>query len=203
MIVSAADKNRFDCDINHLKYAQSQNVNYKFYNDLKINDHYYFIKIHAILDALENNDHVLYLDDDAFFTRTDWNYKTILKEYSTDIIVARSPNKPWFKKTPAIFNSGVMFFKKTNQVISLLQDVLEKPDYEWKTDWGNQVGGDQDILIYLTQTKYKGIASIIEQTKINARHYDYEGELYPIVHFAGKDKPIKEFCNNICDLYNL
>ena len=203
MIISAANKNRFNCDINHQAYAKSQNANYKFYNDVIINDHYHFIKIHAILDALSKADHVLYLDDDAFFTRTDWNYKIILKEYPTDIIVASSPIKPWFKKIPAIFNSGVMFFKKTEQVISLLHDVLEKPSYNWDTSWGNQVGGDQDILIYLTQTKYKGIASIIEQTKINARPYDYNNELYPIVHFAGKNKPINEFCKKVCDLYNL
>ena len=203
MIVSAADTNRFNCDINHKAYAKSQNIRYKFYNDLKINDHYYFLKIYAVLDALKKSDHVLYLDDDAFFTNTNWNYKKILDQYDTDIVVASSPNKSWFKKTPAIFNSGVMYFRKTNQVVSLLLDVLKKPVYEWNKDWGNQVGGDQDILIYLTQTKYKGIASIIEQTKINARPYDYDTVLHPIVHFAGKEKPINLFCKNVCDIYNL
>ena len=204
IIISASNKNRFDCAKNHLAYAKAQGVNYKFYNDLKINDHHYFIKIHAIIDALKTNNYVLYLDDDAFFTRTDWNYRTIFDEYNADFIVAKSPNKPWFKKPSSLFNSGVMFFRKSDTLLSMLYEVLQKPTFDWNPEWGNNVGGDQDILIYLTQTKYKDITTIIEQTKINARHYDYSSEeLYPIVHFAGKPKPIEDFCINICDLYNL
>lgn len=204
MIISAADRNRYNCAVNHAAYAKSQNSIYKFYDNLKIKEHHYFIKIYAILDALKHDDYILYLDDDAFFTNTEWNYNNIFKEYDTDIIVASSPNKPWFKKTPAIFNSGVMFIKKSENVLLLLEEILTMPEIEWNTQWGNRVGGDQDILIFLTQTKYKGIVSIIDQVKINARPYDYDSDiLHPIVHFAGKEKPIDNFCTTVCDLYNL
>ena len=207
MIISAADRNRFNCHINHSAYAKANNVEYKFYDSLKIKEHFNFMKIYAILDAFNKADHVLYLDDDAFFTNVFWNYKSIFESNPGDIIVAESPRRNE-GKTP-IFNSGVIFLRRTPEVINLLNNVLEigeirgNNDYEWKTSWGSAVGGDQDTLIYLTQTKYKGIASIIEQTKINARPYDYDTILHPIVHFAGKQKPIELFCKNVCDIYNI
>lgn len=202
MIISTSNKNRFNSKINHQQYANFRNVTYKFYDNIQTEKHYHFLKIYAVLDALQLNDYVLYLDDDAFFTRTDWDYKSIFDLYDKDLIVAESPRRNE-GKTP-LFNSGVMFFKKSNDVISLLKDTLSLEKYQWDTKWGASVQGDQDHLIYLTQTKYNGIEKIINQRDINARPYDYDGSyLYPIVHFAGKNKNIEEFCSNICDLFNI
>jgi hypothetical protein len=189
-IISGCNNIRYNKTIeNHNLYASYYNYDYKFYH-CPNHKTPYFIKIEKILESFEKHNQVLWMDDDAFFCDINWQAMSIFDITNKDMIVAESPRRNE-GKTP-LFNSGVMFFKKTTATIQLLKEVLEigairnNNNFQWNSLWGAVVGGDQDTLIYLTQTKYNDIIEILDQKKINARPCDFSKKsIYPIVHFAG------------------
>lgn len=197
-IISGCNKIRYyDTILNHKNYCQIFDYNYEFYFE-ENHPNPYFIKIEKILENLILHNKVMWIDDDAFFCDKTWMAESVFDSYAKNFIVAESP--PIREHVP-LFNSGVMFFKKSPEIISFLKEALEiSPDVvknNYKTEWGNPVGGDQDALIYLSQTKYHNIIDIVKPYYlINARPFNYTKDLYPIVHFAGlkdRENSIKNF----------
>ena len=206
-IISGCNKNRFNCFDNHQQYCDFNNYTYKYYNNIKTKDNY-MIKILALLDALQTHDYVMWMDDDAFFVDKNWKADGVFKKYNESFIVSKSPFLKSFKKVPPLFNSGVMFFRNTSTSIDILNSVLnvEVKDVKdnWLTKYGNSVGGDQDKLIYITQTMFEKDTTIVECQEFNSRWYHYENDFPPIVHFAGKGKQKMDwFIKNVKDIYDL
>lgn len=197
-IISGSNKLRYSDTINnHSYYSSYHNYTYEFYH-LPEHTNPYFIKIEKLIENLKIYKHVMWLDDDAFFCDLDWSAKNIYNLYNFDFVVAKSPPG----RNVPLFNSGVIFCKQSDELINFLTETLDiERDYVRKyyntSKWGKLVDGDQDILIYLSQTKYSKISKIIDpHYQINARVRDYQNEIHPIVHFAGvrdRENAIKRF----------
>lgn len=197
-VISGGNSNRFDAHINHKKYCDHWNIDYEFYLD-PIKKPSYYIKLDAILDSFNTHDKVLYVDDDAFFIDKNWDCKSVFDENeSYDLIVTQGPK---VKHSRGLFNSGVMFLRKSDSIVNLLKQVpfLNRKVYikEWNvSEWGLP-GNDYDNarLIYLTQIHMKEKVKIIDYPGFNCKENDSHRLSSPIVHFMGtrKEGKIKRF----------
>jgi len=186
-IISGGNKNRFDAYKNHEIYCKYWNTEYEFYLDSKRQPPY-FIKIDAILDSFKKYDYVLYLDDDAFFLDRQWNYSNVFLNYSEYNLIVTAGYRGYF-------NSGVMFLKKSNRLIDLLNKVerINRNNYlnDWDfKSWGNP-GQDYDNarLVYLTQRYLKDKTKIVDYPGFNCKELHFsKGYSSPIVHFTSRNK---------------
>lgn len=193
IVVSGADSYRIDAHINHKKYCDKQKLKYKFNlkTDLEVP---YFIKCYTVLEALENHDYVLWIDDDAFFINDNWDCTEIFEKYSEDIIVTRGRSK---KSGITLFNNGIIFVRNTSSTKELFQRMTEVTNAElkanYKKEWGPMDLLDQSRMIYLTETEFTGITKIVDYPGFNAHEVTFKNPKFlktnpPIVHITGKEK---------------
>jgi len=197
-IISCGNSNRFNVHKNHLCYSTKHKIDYEFYlNKNTINP--YFLKIDCILDSFSTHDNVLYLDNDAFFYDFQWDCKNIF-DCSDKLFFATKSPKTKFTSSP-LFNSGVMFIKKSSKTIEYLKSCKELSDSYLKQNWrhkyyGRFLGNDQPRLIFNLDSYLKGQYELFDYPGFNARPEAFSfQQVYPIVHFAGphKSKKIKKF----------
>ena len=193
IIISGGNEYRFNSKINHQNYANHHSIEYKNYTGIQYDQGLikrpHYIKIYSILDALKNHNEVMWIDDDAFFVNFDWDCRSIFKLSDKPFIL----NKGWAVKAfSPMFNSGVMFIRKNDDVIKMLEEIPNISTDElrdaWKpTEWGRGKGNDQPRLIYLSQTKYGHLFEIMDNYKHRfnqkSTHAMHSGA--NIVHFAG------------------
>jgi len=193
IIISGGNEYRFNSKINHQNYANHHSIEYKNYTGIQFDQGLievpHYIKIYSILDALKTHNEVMWIDDDAFFVNFNWDCRSIFELSDKPFIL----NKGWAVKAfSPMFNSGVMFIRKNDAVIKMLEEIPHITRDElrdaWKpTEWGRGKGNDQPRLIYLTQTKYKELLEVMDnyKHKFNNKpsHAMHSGA--NIVHFAG------------------
>jgi len=202
LILSCADSNRFDADINHKRYADNHSVEYQFHTVTHLSNPF-FIKPYCISQALSQGyENILCIDDDAFFINQAWDFKEIFSNYRQDLIVTRGRKK---KSGTTFFNAGVMFIKNTENIKLLFKKVcnisFKELEENWKKDWGPCVGNEQPRLIYLTQTMFSEAVKIIDYPGFNAHEITFKQRKNflatnpPIVHITGQNKEgkIKRF----------
>lgn len=205
LILCGADSNRYSANINHEKYAKSQNVEYKFIIKEGINNPF-FIKPYCISEALEQGyTHILCIDDDAFFINHNWNFKEVFNTYEHDLIVTRGRAK---KSGTTYFNAGIMFIRNTENMKLLFSKTPNVPAKEytknWKSEWGPCTGNEQPRLIYLTQTLFPESVKVIDYPGFNACEIEFHKSKNflstspPIVHITGRNKEgkLKRFIND-------
>lgn len=203
IIVSGADKNRFDAETNHKNYCLHHSFNYKFnYKDnLPIP---YFIKCYTILEAFENYEYVLWVDDDVFFLDHSWDARIIFQKYNNDIVVTRGKSK---KSGITLFNNGIIYLKNTSTTRTLIQSMidvtLEEVKQNYKESWGPMDELDQSRMIYLSQKMCPKKVTIVPYPGFNAHESDFKKKDYlernpPFVHITGpkKHEKIKRFYEN-------
>jgi len=203
-IISGANQNRFNAFVNHKKYADHRNLKYEFYLRPNRTPPYY-IKIDTILENFEYYNYLMYIDDDAFFLDRHWDCTKIFETYvNFDLIVTSG-----FR---GLFNSGVMFLKKSTSLINLLEQVekIDRQHYleNWNTKEWDAPGQDLDNarLIYLTQTILKDKTKIIDYPGFNCKELHFsKGYSSPIVHFTSRNKQGKmnRFERNHQSLYDI
>lgn len=193
IVVSGADSYRIDAHINHERYCNKNNYNYRFNlkTDLQIP---YFIKCHTILDAFRDYEYVLWIDDDAFFINEDWDCTEVFNKYPQDIIVTRGRPK---KSGITLFNNGIIFARNTEKTNLLFKRMMEVTNQElrdnYKKQWGPMDLLDQSRMIYLTETEITGITKILDYPGFNAHEVTFKDPKFlktspPIVHITGKEK---------------
>jgi hypothetical protein len=203
IIISGADSYRFNAHINHQRYADIRDIDYKFHLSSGLKNPF-FTKCYAILDSFKQGyEYVIWVDDDAFFINLDWDCLSIFKAYNEDVIVTQGRTD---KKTdPTLFNNGIMFIRNTDQMIDLFSSIpelaWEQVQSNWKLEWGPCEGNDQPRMIYLTQTRYPNALKILEYPGFNAHEFTFKKNKSflktnpPLVHITGTNKEgkIKRF----------
>jgi hypothetical protein len=195
LILSGADSYRFDAHINHKRYADFQNIDYKFHLSSGLVNPF-FTKCYSILDAFDQNyEFVIWIDDDAFFIDNSWNCLSIFEQYNEDVIVTRGRDK---KSGITFFNNGIMFIRKTKNMKDLFESIPKTPWSEirsnWKSEWGPCEGNDQPRMIYLTQIRYPESVKILDYPGFNAHEITFKQRKNflstkpPIVHITGQNK---------------
>lgn len=207
LILCGADRNRFDVDINHKRYAQAHNLEYSFRIRKDIANKS-FIKIISILEAFDlGYNKILCIDDDAFFVDLNWNCTEVFKKYHESFIVTKSPKK---MKNPPLFNAGVMFLRKNKITEKFLQKCLITSQKElinkWDTDKFGQLSGiEQPRLILQSFQILKNDMKLVDYPGFNGRRKNFANKT-PIVHFVSKNKKtnIEKFQKKIgINLYDL
>lgn len=204
-IISGADSIRYHADINHKEYAKKHNIDYEFFIRTDLSNPY-MNKCYSIIETFNQGyDHVVWIDDDAFFINLNWDCTTIFKCYHEDIIVVRGRAK---KNGTTLFNNGIMFIRNstcTRELFTLIPQTPWKEVAEnWKTEWGPCTGNDQPRMIYLTQTKYPHSVRILDYPNFNVHEIEFHKNLDfiktnpPIVHITGQNKlsKIERFYKN-------
>ncbi len=196
IIISGADSYRYDAHINHQKYAEAQGINYKFHKSDNLPNPF-FTKCYAILDSFSKGyEYVLWIDDDAFFIDLNWDCTSIFKQYDKDVIVTQGRTNK--KSGITLFNNGVMFIRKTPNMVDLFTSIPKTPweemEANWKSNWGPCQGNDQPRMIYLTQTKYPDTVQILAYPGFNAHEITFKQRKKfldtkpPIAHITGTNK---------------
>lgn len=195
LILSCADSNRFDADINHKRYADNHSIEYQFHTVTHLSNPF-FIKPYCVSQALSQGyENILCIDDDAFFINQAWDFREIFSNYCQDLIVTRGRKK---KSGTTLFNAGVMFVKNTDKMRTLFEKAPRVSSQEfqksWNSDWGPCVGNEQPRLIYLTQTLFPEAVKIIDYPGFNAAEIEFHKRKSfidtkpPIVHITGQNK---------------
>jgi len=196
IIISGGDSYRYNAHVNHKKYADLQNINYKFYISDNLKNPF-FTKCYAILESFEQGyDYVLWVDDDVFFIDYNWNCISIFQENKEDIVVTQGRTNK--KSGTTLFNNGIMFIRNTKKTQELFESIPNVEQQEmkkkWQNSWGPCEGNDQPRMIYLTQTKYKKNVKIIPYPGFNAHEItfkqrkDFLNTRPPMVHITGQNK---------------
>ena len=203
IIISGANSYRFDAHINHQRYADKQEIDYKFHLSSGLANPY-FTKCYAVLDSFEQGyEYVLWIDDDAFFINPNWNCLSVFQENAEDVIVTQGRTNK--KSGTTFFNNGIMFIRNTDKMIDLFTSIPNTPWAEvrdnWKSEWGPCEGNDQPRMIYLTQAKFPKSVRILDYPGFNAHEITFKQQRNflqtqpPIVHITGTNKEgkIKRF----------
>ena len=195
IVISGADSIRYRADENHKKYCERHQIPYNFYLRTDLSNPF-FTKCYSIIDCFDQGyEHVVWIDDDAFFIDLDWDLRTIFDQFSQDVVVTRGRLK---KSGVTYFNNGIMFIRNTEAMRSLFERIptvsLKEMQEFWKADWGPMVGNDQPRMIYLTQTYYQDKVKIIDYPGFNAAEVSFieyvrkKEKFPPIVHITGRNK---------------
>ena len=199
IIISGANKLRFDSHINHKKWADKKKIDYHFYINTDLPNPY-FTKCHAILDCFDKGyNKVLWVDDDVFFINDHWNIEQYFSSYAEDIMVTQGRTNK--KSGTTLFNNGIMFIKKssiTEKIFSAIPQITSKEmKQSWKKDWGPLEGNDQPRMIYYTQKYYYNSVKILPYPGFNAHEITFKQRKNflhthpPFVHITGQNKEAK------------
>lgn len=121
------------------------------------------------------------------------------------MLICKSPST---KKIFTKFSSGQFFLKTSPQTKEFLRavmavDMAKVKDF-WRDDLGFYTGGDQEGMVYLSETdeRYnKGFIKIVDHNHFNNRDFEYEKDLneHFLVHFTGteKQKSQQEFAQRL------
>lgn len=196
IIISGADSYRYDAHLNHQRYADAQEIEYKFHLSNGLSNPF-FTKCYAILDSFEKGyEYVLWIDDDAFFIDLDWDCREIFKNHHQDVIVTQGRTNK--KSGVTLFNNGVMFIRNTENMRNLFSSIpnikWQELTDNWNLEWGPCEGNDQPRMIYLIQTKYSEAAKIVPYPGFNAHEITFKQQKNfletkpPIAHITGTRK---------------
>jgi len=190
IIISGADSQRYQADINHQRYADLHSVNYHFYYNKNLSNPY-FTKCFSILDAFTKGyEYVIWVDDDVFFINYSWDCTTVFQKYTQDIIVTQGRTNK--KSGTTLFNNGIMFIRNTKSAQELFQKIPNTSWQEIKENWNSAWG---------TQTQYPKKIKILEYPGFNAHEITFKQRKNflstkpPFVHITGQNKEgkIKRF----------
>lgn len=200
IIVSGANENRFDSETNHKRYSEYHGFDYRinYRNDLKKP---FYIKFYTILESFKKGyNEVLWIDDDAFFIDFSWNAKQVFEQNTNkELIVTKHPKS---KIPKMLFNSGIMFFRNTENTKNLINKCLEITDEEIKKMWNSEKfgkfeGNDQPRLVYYSLTEFRDILEVKDYPGFNTKPNDFfKGKVFPIVHFPGPSEKKLEKMKN-------
>jgi hypothetical protein len=196
IIISGADSYRYDAHLNHQRYADAQEIEYKFHLSNGLSNPF-FTKCYAILDSFEKGyEYVLWIDDDAFFIDLDWDCREIFKKYHQDVIVTQGRTNK--KSGVTLFNNGVMFIRNTENMRNLFSSIpnikWQELTDNWNLEWGPCEGNDQPRMIYLIQAKYPESVKIVSYPGFNAHEITFKQRKNflasnpPIAHITGTNK---------------
>jgi hypothetical protein len=205
VIISGADSYRYNAHLNHQKYADAREIDYKFHLSNGLSNPF-FTKCYAILDSFDKGyEYVIWIDDDAFFIDLDWDCRNIFEKYERDVIVTQGRTNK--KPMATLFNNGVMFIRNTENMKNLFSSIPSIQWKElvtnWKAEWGPCEGNDQPRMIYLIQTKYSDAVEIVPYPGFNAHEITFKQRKNfletkpPIAHITGtyKEGKIQRFIN--------
>ena len=196
IIISGADSQRYQADINHKRYADFFGVDYHFYYSKNLTNPY-FTKCFSILDAFSKGyEYVIWIDDDVFFINHSWDCTSVFREYKQDIIVTQGRTNK--KSGTTLYNNGIMFIRNTKYTKELFQKIPNTSWQEikenWNSTWGPCEGNDQPRMIYLTQTQFPKKIKILEYPGFNAHEITFKQRKKflstkpPFVHITGQNK---------------
>lgn len=150
-------------------YFRINGIRFENMNLFDLNDYYgrpfSWVKIKAIQFGLVINDYVLWLDCDTCILKQDFDIKALFSS-GKEIYISKDVNG---------INCGVMAFKNTNKVKSILSKVWSMEEYI------NHIWWEQAALMKLYEDNFEGINEITEfvpQKVFNAYEYKMYGREY-------------------------
>ena len=186
---------RFNSALNHRLYAHRHGYHYIFDSGPRFDPRTYMRKLEAVQEYLDLFDWLFWIDDDAYFTNFETPLETFIKASpDAEFIVCKSPStKEIFTK----ISSGQFFLKNTPRTKQFVTDALQVDLKQVKNWWHKGLGmftkGDQDALVYLTETVHRyqqPFMQILDHNTFNNRDFEYQKSLdeHFLVHFTGSNK---------------
>lgn len=187
---------RLDSHVNHSVYCRRHGLPYLDASYPGYDRRPHFRKLEVLLDLLPHFDWLFWLDDDAYFTDFSKPLRAFLPPRTgSDFIVCRSPStKAAFTK----FSSGQFFLRNSPLSREFLEAALKVDlprikDCFWRDDLGLFTWGEQDALVYLTETDPRfgrGFLTLLDHHVFNNRDFEFVTSLseHFLVHFTGSDK---------------
>lgn len=186
---------RFNSAFNHRLYAHRHGYHYIFDSGPRFDSRTYMRKLEAIQEYLDLFDWLFWIDDDAYFT----NFETPLEAFiranpEAEFIICKSPST---KEIFTRISSGQFFLKNTPRTKQFIMDALQVDLKQVQNWWHKGLGmftkGDQDALVYLTETVHRyqqPFMQIMDHNSFNNRDFEYQNSLdeHFLVHFTGKNK---------------
>jgi len=196
IVISGADRNRYNAFKNHKKYCVKHSIDYQFHYSENLPNPY-FTKCYAILDSFKKGyDKVLWVDDDVFFINLAWNCNSIYNQYTEEVIVTQGRTNK--KSGTTLFNNGIMFIRNTPAMYNLFSSIpkIKKITLKenWNKEWGPCEGNDQPRMIYYTQTYFPEKVKILPYPGFNAHEITFKQQKNfletkpPFVHITGQNK---------------
>lgn len=202
---------RFNSQVNHRLYASRHGYRYIFDSTPRFDPRTYMRKLEAVLEYLDMFDWLFWIDDDAYFTDFEIPLETFIKSnLEAEFIVCKSPST---KELFTRISSGQFLLKNTPRAKQFIADALATDLKQVQKWWHKSLGmftkGDQDALVYLTETmdQYRQpFMKILEHNNFNNRDFEYEKsvEEHFLVHFTGSNKIRDQaaFCTRLsCSQY--
>lgn len=197
---------RFNSPINHKAYADTHGYSYIYNFTPEARGGGYFFKVETIKRYIDLFDWIFWIDDDAYFTDFDIKLEAFIDgSHPAEMIICASPST---KKIFTKFSSG-QFLLKSSSISKAFLDAIGQIDMEvvrafWREDLGYYTHGDQEAMVYLSETDSRfndGFIKIVDHYKFNNRDFEYENSLdeHFLVHFTGttKQKSHAEFCERL------
>ena len=197
---------RFNSQVNHKAYADLHGYWYIFNSSPERDPRSYFRKIETLIRYLDLFDWVFWIDDDAYFTRFDTPLDAFIAEAGpSDLVICRSPST---KKLFTKFSAGQFLLRNTPRAHAFLRALLEvdlsRVRAFWREDLGYYSEGDQDAMVYLSETdpRFSGdFIRILDHQAFNNRDFEFQARLdeHFLVHFTGQAKVASKaaFCQRL------
>ncbi len=186
---------RFESPINHKLYADYHGYSYIYNFTPECDQRKYFFKIETIRRYIDLFDWIFWIDDDAYFTDFSIPLTRFLEGVTDEqMVICASPST---KKLFTKFSAGQFLLKSTDmsrQFIQAIFDVdMEVVRNFWRDDLGYYSHGDQEAMVYLTETDPRFSSSfikIVDHNQFNNRDFEYQSRLdeHFLVHFTGRQK---------------
>lgn len=186
---------RFNSAFNHRLYAHRHGYQYIFDSGPRFDPRTYMRKLEAVQEYLDLFDWLFWIDDDAYFTHFETPLETFIQASpETEFIVCKSPST---KEIFTRISSGQFLLKNTPRakqfVMDALQVDLKQVQKWWHKGLGMFTKGDQDALVYLTETVHRyqqPFMQILDHNSFNNRDFEYQNSLdeHFLVHFTGNNK---------------
>lgn len=146
-------QSKFDSHINHKAYCDRHGYTYIYCNWPTGASNPYLNKIMYISAYIDHFDLVFWIDDDAFFIDLDKPLDPILPNGDSFLSICSSPD---FKAMKTVVSSGQFAIRANETGKCFLREILdvdlERVASWWRSDLGYFTRGDQDAIVYLTET---------------------------------------------------
>lgn len=184
----------FESYINHKFYCDHHGYTYIYSPWSGSQKNRYLNKLEYLKFYLPHFDYLFWIDDDAFFINMDQRLEDFLPKSESIVSICKSPD---YKSLKTFFSSGQFFIKNSHLSHQLLDRALQidlsmVKDW-WTPQYGYFTGGDQDILVYLSQSdpNYAGKFDLWDYYHFNSRFENLMGVGNPnifVLHFTGKPR---------------
>ena len=201
---------RLNSQVNHKAYADAHGYNYIFNASAEKDPRPFYRKFETIARYLHLFEWVFWIDDDAYFTNFEASMDPFIQQAGeADLLICKSPST---KKLFTKISSGQFLLRNSARahrfLAALMETEMERIRQFWREDLGMFTSGDQDAIVYLSETDPRFGASfmkILDHNEFNNRDFEFKERCneHFLVHFTGPSPEKNNYKNAFCERMNI